>query len=252
MPEGPLLVLWKEQTKEFIGKTVTAFENNSKLDVERLQGQSIHDIKTWGKHFLICFGKVTLRIHFLMFGDLFINQRKPPEKPVKLRLYFDDAELNFYSCAMRLVEEPLHDIYDWSADLMNDAWSTPSALKKLAAIPDTLVCDALMDQTIFSGLGNIIKNEVLFRTHTHPESKVGSIPAKQWKRIIQESIVYCYLFLEWKKDNTLRKHWEAHRQKICPRDHVPFHKAYTGVLQRQSFFCEVCQVKYEGMVLGSM
>ncbi len=51
-----------------------------------------------------------------------------------------------------------------------------------------MICDALLDQTIFSGLGNIIKNEVLFRTRTHPESKTGAVPLKQWKAIIKESV----------------------------------------------------------------
>ena len=31
-----------------------------------------------------------------------------------------------------------------------------------------MVCDALLDQTVFAGVGNIIKNEVLFRTGVHP------------------------------------------------------------------------------------
>ena len=244
MPEGPLLVLWKERTQSFIGKTIVDIENTTKLDGDRMKGKTIRDIKTWGKHFLICFDDFTLRTHFLMFGDLFINTRKPPIKPIKLRMYFDDGELNFYSCAMRFIEEPLDEVYDWSADLMNESWSTKQAKQKLKTIPNTLICDALLDQTIFSGLGNIIKNEVLFRKKVHPESKVGSIPDKVWNAIIKESILYCWQFYEWKKDDTLRKHWEAHRQKICPRDEVRFHKEYTGQLERQSFFCNVCQVKY--------
>lgn len=244
MPEGPLLVLWKEQTKGFIGRTITSVENNTKLDAERMLGKTITDIKTWGKHFLICFDGFTLRTHFLMFGDLFINKRKPAEKIVKLRLQFDNDELNFYACAMRLIDEPLNDVYDWSADLMNDQWSKKRAKQKLKVIPDTLVCDALLDQTIFSGLGNIIKNEVLFRKKIHPESKVGAIPSKLWDEMIEEAVLYCWQFYEWKKDNTLRKHWEAHRQKICPRDNIQFHKEYTGKLERQSFFCNECQVLY--------
>ncbi len=244
MPEGPLLVLWKEQSEGFIGKTITGIENNTKLDAERMQGKKIIDIITWGKHFLICFEGFTLRTHFLMFGDLFINKRKPPEKPFKLRLNFRDGELNFYSCAMRFIEEPLDEVYDWSADIMNESWNTQAALQKLKKIPDTMICDALLDQTIFAGLGNIIKNEVLFRKRVHPESKVSAISPKLWKEIIKESVFYCGQFYEWKKEFTLSKHWEAHRQKTCPRDHIRFHKEYTGKLQRQSFFCNQCQVLY--------
>ncbi len=244
MPEGPLLVLWKEQSQSFVGKKVIGVENTTKLEANRMEGKTIREIKTWGKHFLIRFDNFTLRTHFLMFGDFFINRRKPPEKIPKLRLYFNNEELNFYSCAMRFIEEPLDEVYDWSADLMNDQWSTKAAKQKLKKMPDTLVCDALLDQTIFSGLGNIIKNEVLFRKKVHPESKVGAIPAKLWDAMIKESLLYCWQFYEWKKENTLSKHWEAHRQKICPRDNIKFHKEYTGQLERQSFFCNDCQVLY--------
>ena len=55
MPEGPLLVMWKEQTESFTGKQLTNIENYTKLDAERMKGKTIQAIKTWGKHFLICF-----------------------------------------------------------------------------------------------------------------------------------------------------------------------------------------------------
>jgi endonuclease-8 len=84
MAEGPLLVMWKEDIQPFIGKEVMVVENNTKLDADRMLGETVMDVKTWGKHFLICFEDFTLRIHFLMFGDLYINRRKPPEKSIKL------------------------------------------------------------------------------------------------------------------------------------------------------------------------
>ncbi len=42
---------------------------------------------------------------------------------------------------------------------MNDTWDSKAAKKKLLLLPNTLVCDALLDQQIFSGVGNIIKSE---------------------------------------------------------------------------------------------
>lgn len=37
------------------------------------------------------------------------------------------------------------------------------AKAKLKATPDELICDALLEQDIFAGVGNIIKNEILYR-----------------------------------------------------------------------------------------
>jgi endonuclease-8 len=79
---------------------------------------------------------------------------------------------------LKLIEGDLNGIYDWSADVMNENWDAAKARKKLRAIPKTLVCDALLDQTIFAGVGNIIKNEVLFRIKVHPKTRVGNLPSK--------------------------------------------------------------------------
>ncbi len=244
MPEGPLLVMWKEQVQSFIGKRVTAIENNTKLDAARMLGKPITGIKTWGKHFLICFDGFTLRIHFLMFGDLFINHRKPPEKPIKLSLQFEEGELVFYSCAMRFIEEPLETLYDWSTDVMSDAWDVKKAKQKLKRMPDALVCNALLNQEIFSGIGNIIKNEVLFRVQVQPQSLVGKIPAKQWNEILKQLIVYSYEFLEWRKANVFRQHWLINARKLCPRDNTLFVKTYMGENERRTYYCPVCQVLY--------
>ncbi|WP_440133276.1 hypothetical protein [Chitinophaga sancti] len=74
----------------------------------------------------------------------------------------------------------------------------------------------LLDQEIFAGSGNIIKNEVLFHTHIHPLSKVGKLPLKKKKELIQETRQYSFDFLEWKKAFVLKKHWFAHTRKSCP------------------------------------
>ena len=66
----------------------------------------------------------------------------------------------------RFIEEDLDTVYDWSADVMSEAWSPVKAKRKLKLQPGTLVCDALLGQQVFAGVGNIIKNEVCFRIHT--------------------------------------------------------------------------------------
>ncbi|WP_374949510.1 DNA-formamidopyrimidine glycosylase family protein [Mucilaginibacter sp.] len=243
MPEGPSIRILKEKVQQFKGQKVTAAScNNKTLDTSILVGQTITDFKSWGKHFLICFPKFTVRIHMMMFGSYRINQHT--EKPPRLHLQFKDGELNFYAVLLQLIEEPLDEVYDWSADIMSDEWDSKKAIKKMKAEPDLLICDALMDQHIFSGVGNIIKNEVLFRTKIHPESLVSAIPPKKIKELISEAIDYSYEFFEQRKTGTLSKHWQAYNQKICPRNHIPFLKENTGKSHRTSFYCEQCMVKY--------
>jgi endonuclease-8 len=106
------------------------------------------------------------------------------------------------------------------------------------------VCDALLDQDVFAGVGNIIKNEVLFRIRVHPLSTLGALPAPKLRALVREARRYSFDFYEWKKQYVLRKHWLAHAKRTCPRCEIPLKKESLGQTQRRTFFCANCQVRY--------
>lgn len=244
MPEGPSIVILKELIAplHLEGKEITAVSGNTSIDKERLLNQKVKAIKSWGKHFLICLNGFTLKVHFMLFGSYRINERK--ESQERLRLVFEDAELNFYTCSLKFIEGDINLVYDWTADVMSDLWDPKAALKKLKAKPDLLVCDALLDQQIFSGVGNIIKNEVLYRIRVHPLTRIGALPPAKLKEMIAEARLYSFDFLTWKKEFTLKKHWLAHNQKNCLRCNLPFYKEYLGKTNRRTFYCTNCQELY--------
>ena len=242
MPEGPSIVILKEAVQSFKGQKVILVSGNTKIDKDRMNGQKLIDFKSWGKHFLICFPKFAIRIHFMLFGSYRINEEK--ETPARLSLEFKKGKLNFYACSVQPVDEPLDKVYEWTGDVMNENWDPKKAKQKLKALPDLLVCDALLDQHIFAGVGNIIKNEVLYRIHVHPRSTIGKLPVKQLNLLIKEARNYSFDFLEWKKNYELKKHWLAHTRKICQRCNLPLIKEYLGKTNRRSFFCNRCQVLY--------
>jgi len=242
MPEGPSIVILREQAHQFVGKIIREAEGNTRLDLTPLIGQRIRSIRSFGKQLLIELPTLTIRIHLMMFGSYRINERS--DRSPRLRLAFACGELNFYACSVRYVEGDLDDLYDGRADVMSDSWNPRLAAKKLRQMPDALVCDALLDQDVFAGVGNIIKNEVLFRIRVHPLSVAGALPARKLLEMIREARAYSFEFLRWKKEFTLRKHWLAHNKSVCPRDHVKFVRAYLGVRERRSFFCEICQRRY--------
>lgn len=244
MPEGPSLVILREEVQLFKGKKIELVSGNSKQDIQRLQGQKIVDIKTWGKHFLIVFKNFTVRIHFMLFGSYSINKKKEDRSP-RLSLEFKKGEMNFYACSVKFIEEPLDETYDWKADVLSDEWDPKAARKKVKAIPEALVTDLLLDQNIFAGVGNIIKNEVLYRIKVHPESKAGALPPRKLTEMINEARNYSFDFLKWKREYVLRKHWLVHKKGICARDGAKILKEYLGKTNRRTFFCPVCQVKYE-------
>jgi len=242
MPEGPSIVILKESVQEFKGKKLMEIAGNTKVDFSSLLNQKITDFKSFGKNFFICFSDASIKIHFMLFGSYRVNETK--QAPPRLSLHFNKGELNFYACSVKFIEDDLDGIYDWSADVMNESWNAAKARKKLKAIPKTLVCDALLDQTIFAGVGNIIKNEVLFRIKVHPKTSVGNLPARKLTELIKEARQYSFDFLEWKKQYVLKKHWLVHTKKICPRDGSPIVKEYMGKTNRRTFYCSTCQELY--------
>ncbi|TDE10268.1 DNA-formamidopyrimidine glycosylase family protein [Dyadobacter psychrotolerans] len=244
MPEGPSIVILREEVAalRLNGKEILHVEGNSKIDKDRLIHQQVIDFKSWGKHFLVCFENFTLRIHFMLFGLYKIDGRK--DTPARLSLQFANAELNFYSCSVKIFDQPAYELYDWSGDIMSDDWNAEKALKKLKDTPKMLACDALLNQDIFAGSGNIIKNEVLFRTRIHPLSQIGKLPQEKLVEIVKETRNYSFDFLTWKLEFTLKKHWLAHTKKMCPRCRIPFIKEYLGKTKRRSYFCTNCQVLY--------
>ena len=245
VPEGPSLYILKEQSTRFVGQDIVHANGNVRaIDPQRLIGQRIVGLHTWGKHFLIEMPDLVLRIHFLLFGTYRIDEDrdKAPRLSIKVA---DGGELNFYACSIREIERATFDAYDFTADVMSDTWDPKAARKKLRAAPDLLACDALLDQDIFSGVGNIIKNEVLFRIRVHPLSTMGALPAPKLRALVDQARQYSFDFLAWKKAWVLKEHWLAHAKRICPRCDIPYTKAKLGKTQRRSFYCERCQKRYE-------
>ena len=244
MPEGPSIVILREhiETLHLEGREILEVSGNVKtIDKDLLLHKKVKDFKSWGKHFLIIFDKFTIRIHLLMFGTYLFDDEK--STPLKLGLTFKNHQVNFYTCDIRLISGDINKTYDFSADIMASEWKPAKAINKLKELPDELICDELLNQTIFSGVGNIIKNEVLYRSKIHPLSEIKNIPLAKLKLLVKQVRVYGYEFLEQKKAGTLKKHWLVYSKKECPLGH-PIKKSLMGKSQRQTHYCDGCQKRY--------
>ncbi|MFA6277702.1 MAG: DNA-formamidopyrimidine glycosylase family protein [Pedobacter sp.] len=240
MPEGPSIVILREliENLHLEGSEIIEVAGNTKLDKDRLLHQKVIAFKSWGKHFLICFNDFVLRIHFMLFGSYRINERK--ESAPRISLVFKNDELNFYTCSLQFIEGDITTIYNWEVDVLSDDWNPSKALKTVKEKEDVLVCDILLDQNIFSGVGNIIKNEVLYRVGVHPLSTVGSLSTPKLKELIKQARNYSFDFLHWKKEFTLKKHWLVYSKKLCPKNH-PITREHLGKTNRLTFYCAQCQ-----------
>lgn len=244
MPEGPSIVILRELLAPFEGQKVALATGNAKIDMDRITGMKLEFCLSWGKHTLLCFDDFYLRIHFLMFGTYRINERKDSVPRLQLKLKND--ELNFYTCSVRLEEGTPLATYEWEADVMSDYWDPELAMKKLKGLPPkTLISDALLNQELFAGVGNIIKNEILWRFSIHPESEVGGMPAKKQRQAVNDARDYSFLFYEWKKQFVLKKNWKIYKKGKCPRCGLQTIRTYIGNTPRLTTFCPNCQILYQ-------
>ena len=249
MPEGPSIVILTEEAAKFAGKTVRKVSGNSKQDIQRMRGRKVREIRAWGKHFLVQFDGFAMKVHFMLFGRYRIDEDKVGRDGTttapRLRLAFDNGVLSLYAWTNKFIEGDIDDAYDFSVDVMADAWDPKQARRKLKAAPEMHADEALLEQTIFSGVGNIIKNEVLWRIRVHPESTIGALPPRKLTDLITQAREYSFDFLEWKKAFVLKKHYQVHTKTTCPRDGNRLtYRKHLGRAQRRAFFCEVCQKLY--------
>lgn len=105
MPEDSSIVILRDEAAHFAGHAILRAEGNARIDMQRLPGQRVSSIRSFGKQTLIELPAFAIRVRLLMFGSYRIDERK--DTALRLSLGFDNGELNFYSCSVHLLEGEL-------------------------------------------------------------------------------------------------------------------------------------------------
>ena len=247
--EGPSIYLAAEQLQPFAGRRVKHVSGNSRIGISRLQGLVVREIFGWGKHLVFQFERFALRVHFMLWGTFAATVEGESvtgdyrrSGPPRLDLIFANGQITIWAASVKFLEERhARDMYDFTANVMSDEWNPRAALRKVRAFPDSEIADVLLDQDIFAGVGNIIKNEVLFRTRTSPFMPIRRIPARKLRKIAAEARVFSFRFLELRRTFSLRKNLEVYGRSICLRCGGPIRRKTHGQRARRSFFCPRCQ-----------
>jgi len=251
--EGPSLYLAAKQLKPFRGQTVLAVSGNTKIEKERILNKTIKNIFSWGKHLVIQFDKFALRTHFLLFGAFEAEVNNSPltgdykrTYTPRLQLDFENGSIKLFNCSVRFLETSnAKASYDFTIDIMSPKWDSDKAFDSIVSKPGVEIADILLDQEIFAGVGNIIKNEALWRVGIHPEMQVKNISPSALKKLITETQKFSLLFYKWRKVFSLRKHLDIYQKSICPRCGANVKREKTGKRNRISHFCPSCQIKAE-------
>lgn len=159
-----------------------------------LAGCTVREVVPRGKHLLMRLQPpssadrqfrrpgLTLHSHLLMEGrwDLYAAAERWKKPAHTARVILKTRELaavGFDIAQVKLVptEQEADLIGHLGPDLLGDGWDPQQALDNLGANPAAGLGQALLDQRIMAGVGNVYRSEILFLRRLHPLTPVGQV-----------------------------------------------------------------------------
>lgn len=213
MPEGPSILHLRNTLIPFKGKVVQNAGGYGPMPTDWINGKRLLDLCTWGKHLLFVFSNGTVRVHLGLFGEVSINERKKVNRSFFLE--FAKGEINGYVVRAEKLKGKPEEVYDWRTDILHkdfDAAYVKTLLKKVA---DKTIDDVLMNQHIFTGVGNKIRNEALYRAGIHPLSITGKIPAPKISKLIKEVLAYAKIFYNALEKEGVNNNFSVYQQEYA-------------------------------------
>ncbi|XP_062494534.1 endonuclease 8-like 2 [Pezoporus occidentalis] len=191
-----------------------------------------------------------LRFHFGLFGSIRANEFSRANKANKrgdwkdpaprLVLYFESGGfLVFYNCRMHWCSSPRTDP---ASDILSGEFHRGQALDALRS-PNP-ICYTLLDQRYFSGLGNIMKNEVLYLAKIHPLTQGTFLELLDLERLLDCAIQFSSDWLQDKLHGR-KLHLQIYQKEHCPLGHAVMKETLgpSGGWKRLTWWCPQCQPK---------
>ncbi len=193
MPEGPAILHLRNKLNPFVGKTVKQAGGYGPMPTAWLKGQKLLSIDTHGKHLFFIFKEGTVEVHLMLFGRFLINDRNKVNR--KFYLNFGKEEINGYVVQAKKIEGDWRDKYDPRVDILSKDFDKAHVKKLLKEHADQRIDEVLMNQQVFAGVGNKIRNEALYLAGIHPESITAKIPPVKITKLINAVVKYAKFFL---------------------------------------------------------
>ena len=195
MPEGDTLYRIAEVMRRTLGddEILAARGRPGGAQLERVVGSRVRAVRTRGKHLLIDFDAgLTLHTHLQMNGSW--HRYRPGER---WRAPSDDAvavletehavAVCFEAPTVELIETRalrLHPILAaLGPDLLDPEPDIEEAVRRLSAA-DATIAEALLDQRLVAGIGNVYRSEVLAGTMTFPFAPASQLDIAALRPIV--------------------------------------------------------------------
>ena len=148
-----------------------------------LSGRDVLNVTSVGKHILIRVqGDITLHTHFKMEGawDLYRTGERWRGPASQIRVVLETQRWVAVGFRLPVVEllstRDEHDVVGHLGPDPLREWDEDRALGGLSAETGRSIGEALLDQTLIAGLGNVYKSEVCFLRGVHPDTSVEDVP----------------------------------------------------------------------------
>jgi endonuclease-8 len=181
------------------GRTVVRFESVypavTRVAADRpIEGRTIESVSARGKHLLIAFsGDVFLRTHMRMNGSWHLYRPgvrwQRPAADMRVLIATADAVAVGFNVpvAELLTSRQLARHLELRAlgpDWLAPAFDREEILRRLRARAGDAAADALLNQRVAAGIGNVFKSEILFLAGIHPFTAVSALDASQLERVV--------------------------------------------------------------------
>lgn len=201
MPEGDTIFkAARTMHRALAGAIVTRFDAAypalTRVDHdEPIAGRTIASVAARGKHVLVSFsGDLVLRTHMRMSGSwhLYRPDERWQRPACDMRLLL--ATARFVAVGFNIPDAEFlrrHEVERHpqlnalGPDLLDPGFRADEALRRVRAQGNVPIAEALLNQRVVAGIGNVFKSEVLFVAGVHPQAPVSALPDAALQRILE-------------------------------------------------------------------
>ena len=273
MPEGDTIFrAARTLDRALSGKAVVRFESmlpslTRVHDDDPLTGRTVERVESAGKHLLMRFSDgLVLRTHMRMNGSWHIyrvgERWRRPRRDMRVVIATSDFEAVGFNIPVAefIRERDLHRnaaLRHVGPDLLSDDFDAAVAVTRLRGRPDGEIGDALLDQRVMSGVGNVYKSETLFACRVNPFANTGTLDDDELRRLVETArkflqvnatarmpamTTYAGLRRTTGRDDPKARLWVYGRARLpCRRCGTTIRVRKQGPDARLTYWCPRCQ-----------
>ncbi|MFB6211663.1 MAG: hypothetical protein ABEI76_09010, partial [Halobacteriales archaeon] len=208
--------------------------------------RTIDTVRAVKKRLFLDCGDTHAVTHFLMYGTYRLDEERDKEE--RLRILTGSHELNIYNGAVKVLEdrdELLRDYDRPEEDVLLPVFDREQALTALQE-RDGVVASVLLDQDVFGGVGNIVKNEVLWQEGIDPRSSAAAIPEEQAEQLVDTAVRWTRKWYA-AKQSSVEQPLLAYQKGECASCGGDLERADVGEKhERTTMWCPNCQERFSG------